>query len=177
MVGPETIINRNIDTLSTLPKDDTVDTLSGLYENGYKGETALIFRTSVIRKYPFPKIEGEKFITEDYIYCQLDDKYELLIYPQYCMECEYQQDGYTKNIIKLERANPKGFALYYNEKAKHVRTFRRKIRCLREYVQFSRKSNYSIHKILKDANYPIMTILSIPLIPLTSVRRILKKLI
>ena len=174
MVGPKTIINRNIDTLSTLPKDDTVDTLSGLYEKGYKGETALIFRTSVIRKYPFPKIEGEKFITEDYIYCQLDDKYELLIYPQYCMECEYQQDGYTENIIKLERANPKGFALYYNEKAKHVRTFRRKIRCLREYVQFSRKSNYSILKILKDANYPIMTILSIPL---TSVRRILKKLI
>lgn len=111
MVSPKDIKNIETDSLSTFPKDKTTNTLSGLYANGYKGETALIFRTKIIRKYPFPVIEGEKFIPEDFIYRQMDGKYDLLIYPHYCMYCEYQSDGYTNSGLKLRLKNPKGFLL------------------------------------------------------------------
>lgn len=111
MVGPRDNNKVDYDALSTLPKDEKTDTLSGLYQKGYKGETALMFRTEIIRKYPFPIIEGEKFIPEDYVYRQLDDEYDLLIYPHYCMDCEYQEDGYTNNGLKLRLKNPKGYLL------------------------------------------------------------------
>jgi glycosyltransferase involved in cell wall biosynthesis len=109
MICPKKIENYNFNPLLLLPSDIKRSTLSGLYDNGYRGETALVFKTSLLRKYPFLIIKREKFIPESYIYDQLDEKYELLVYHGYWMECEYQEDGYTKNGLKLRLKNPKGF--------------------------------------------------------------------
>lgn len=111
MVGPRKIEGCKFNPLSLLPSDTKRSTLSGLYDNGYKGETALVFRTSILRKYPFLIIKGEKFIPESYVYDQLAEKYELLVYHSYWMECEYQEDGYTKNGLILRLKNPKGFLI------------------------------------------------------------------
>ena len=54
------------------PKDVKRSTLYGLYLKGFKGETTLVFRTDVLRRYPFPEIEGEKYVPEDYIYDKID---------------------------------------------------------------------------------------------------------
>ena len=43
-------------------------TLFGLYLHGFQGETTLIFRTEILREFPFPEIDGEKYVPEDYIY-------------------------------------------------------------------------------------------------------------
>lgn len=152
-----------IDLHSVFSKDLKTCTLEGLYEKGYHGETALIFRTEVIRMYPFPKIEGEKFITEDYIYCQLDEKYELLVYPKYCMYCEYQNDGYTKNIAKIAEKNPKGYALYANEKVKHAKSKWEILYRSYDYFLFSRKGKVPFMKIISKASFPMATLVSIPL--------------
>ena len=130
MVGPRDNNKSNYDSLETLPKDEKTDSLSGLYNKGYKGETALFFRTSVIRKYPFPVVDGEKFIPEDYVYRKLDDKYDLLIYPVYCMDCEYQEDGYTNNGLKLKIMNPKSNLLNELDILKRQFTIKEAIRVL-----------------------------------------------
>ena len=57
-------------------------TLYGLYTAGFKGETTLLFRTDVLREYPFPEIDGEKYVPEDYIYDKIDQEYRLLILPK-----------------------------------------------------------------------------------------------
>lgn len=111
MVSPRRIPNKNITSPSLLSLGEQFDTLSGFYQRGLKVDTALFFRTSIIKKYPFPIIKGEKFISEGYILRQLDDRYNLLFYPHYCMVCEYQEDGYSNNIMKLRLTNPKGFLL------------------------------------------------------------------
>ena len=49
-------------------------TLNELYQNGFKGDTSLVFKTRVLKEYPFPIIKGEKFITEAYVYNQIDKK-------------------------------------------------------------------------------------------------------
>lgn len=111
MVSPRRMINRDFDSLGTLPEGIRTYTLTGLYKKGFKGETALFFRTSVIRQYPFPVIEGEKFVPESYVYRQIERKYDMLVYPHYCMDCEYQPDGYTVNSRIIRLKNPKGVVL------------------------------------------------------------------
>ena len=90
-------------------------TLGGLYANGFHGDTTLVFKTEIIKQYPFAEIEGEKFITEGYVYEQIDQKYKYILLDEALTVCEYQEDGYTRNILKILYQNPKGMALYYNQ--------------------------------------------------------------
>lgn len=164
MVGPRENMKAESDALDTLPKDEKTDTLSGLYQKGYEGETALFFRTSVIREYPFPIIEGEKFIPEGYVYRQLDDKYELLIYPAYCMDCEYQTDGYTNNGLKLRVNNPKSNLLNDVDNFKRKFSIKQAIRIdgLLEYIGEPYK--------LSDYPHPMTLAIFLPLGKLLAAR-------
>lgn len=101
------------DTLSVSP-------LNYLYSNGKKGDTALIYRTEVLRKYPFPVFVGEKFLRENIAYDLIDEKYSLLILRKIIYICEYLDDGLSKNSTKYEMESPNGAALYrYNEYLKN----------------------------------------------------------
>ena len=94
------------------PRGVKSSTLSGLYEAGFKGDTTLVFKTEVIKKYPFPILPNEKFITEAYIYNQIDLKFKYQLIPQVLTICEYLSDGLTKNEMKLIFNNPGGWALH-----------------------------------------------------------------
>lgn len=84
----------------------------------HRGETTIVFRTDVIKHYPFPEIEGEKFITEAFVYDQIDQSYKTLLYDKALTVCEYQSDGYTKSRANIYKIAPKGWALYYNQQCK-----------------------------------------------------------
>ena len=164
MVGPRDNKKSETNSLETLPKNEKTDTLSGLYKKGYFGETALFFKTSVIRQYPFPVIDGEKFIPEGYVYRQLDDKYELLIYPAYCMDCEYQEDGYTNNGLKLRVNNPKSNLLNDVDSFKRKFSIKQAIRIdgLLEYIGEPYK--------LSDYPHPMTLTIFLPLGKLLAAR-------
>jgi len=81
----------------------------------YHGEITLMFKAEVIRRYPFPVVEGEKFLTEAYIYDQLDEHYKLLVFPYFWQDCEYQADGLTLNAWDVLYKNPKSYRMYYNQ--------------------------------------------------------------
>ncbi len=92
---------------SPLPKGIKESPLTSLYQQyGFTGETALMFRTDLIKDYPYPVAEGEKFITESYLYLQLDQHYTMAILDEIINICGYQDDGYTKNIYKVFVKNP-----------------------------------------------------------------------
>lgn len=90
-------------------------TLSELYSSGFNGETSLVFKTNVIRTFPFPVEDGEKFVTEAIVYDLLDIDYKYLFFPYFSQMCEYQSDGYTKNGMDILFKNPKGYRRYYNQ--------------------------------------------------------------
>lgn len=90
-------------------------TLTGLYDRGFRGETTLVFKTAVLRRYPFPVEDGEKFITEAIVYDLLDQRYKLLLHRFYMQVCEYQADGYTLNGMDVLLRNPRGYRRYYNQ--------------------------------------------------------------
>ncbi|MCR4656440.1 MAG: glycosyltransferase family 2 protein [Lachnospiraceae bacterium] len=92
-------------------------TLYGLYLNGFKGETTLVYKTRYLRRYPFPEIKGEKYVPEDYIYDKIDKDCVLKIVPKVLTVCELVSEGYTDSLKKLKLDNPKGWFLYYEQRA------------------------------------------------------------
>lgn len=92
-------------------------TLKNLYDSGFKGETTLLFKTEMLRLFPFPVVDGEKFITENISYSLIDQKYKYLFISKAVTICEYNPDGYTMNLLSLYKNNPCGYVNYFNQLA------------------------------------------------------------
>lgn len=163
IVGLRTITNKNVHVPNLEDLKYQSIYLSDLYKKGFNGETSLIFKTDVLRHYLFPIIKGEKFITEDYIYCQLEDKYKMAFFPKETMICTYRKDGYTYNQWKVLMMNPKGSTLYYKEKAKRSKKLKDQIFLYRYYIAFGIFSKYSLFKILYDSENFLFTSILMPL--------------
>lgn len=79
------------------------------HKHHFQGETALVYRTDILRDYLFPVAPGEKFISESYVYDQIDQSYQMALLPKVVMICEYLPDGYTRNNRRTTRNNPIGY--------------------------------------------------------------------
>lgn len=79
-----------------------------------KGDKAEIFRTDILRQYPFPEIEGENFCTENVCWLAMSKgkPNELLCADEPIYGCDYLEDGLSHNIKKIMKANPKGYILH-----------------------------------------------------------------
>ena len=143
----------------TFPQDMQIAHLSELFENGFCGETTLLFRRVILAKFPFPYFEGEKFVTDVYVYDQIDRIYNFLLYPYYMQNCEYQIGGYSNNYMKLLFNNPKGFRAYHNQCVK----FRKKgyLKSVICYIALSIR--IGDWKMFKQAANPFLTALFFPI--------------
>lgn len=109
-----------------------IDIVFKEHQVGDKGE---VFKTSILKKYPFPEIEGEKFVPEAYIWNKIGKNY-LLRYIDYGIYYfEYLEDGYTKNFKRDLKRNPKGFSLYYRDMLTYDIPLKAKLKYFIRYMQ------------------------------------------
>lgn len=77
-----------------------------------EGDKAEVYFTEVLRKYPFPEIPGEKFISEEIVWNAIArDGYYLRWFNEIIYICDYLDGGLTKDNSK-ERNNPEGCLLW-----------------------------------------------------------------
>ena len=99
---------------NTFKKEET--TMFDLYfKEGGTGEKALAFITEVRKKYRYELEYNERFVTEARMYHKMDKDYKMICNNEYMMVCEYQEEGYTKNINKEFVNNPFGYYMYFYE--------------------------------------------------------------
>ena len=122
--------------------------------NNLSGDTMLVFRTDVIRKYRFPKFENEKFIPESYLYDLLDQEGKLYFLPKILYLCEYLPDGYTANIRRINAENPNGYLAYIRQRLELDTTFLAKVKDTIRYIAMKCVKNDG--GLLKDAINPIL---------------------
>jgi glycosyltransferase involved in cell wall biosynthesis len=169
IVGYKSFIPANQSRSDEFRTNDNLTKLRTLYQNGFKGETSLIFRTSILAENLFPEIPGEKFITEEYVYNIIDDKYYLITLKETLTLCRYLDDGYSKNTMELKKDNPKGWAMYHNQKLKY---------CINTKCLILNTLNYISHSfiaknahIISSSNKKFITLLLMPLGYLVAIRR------
>lgn len=72
-----------------------------------------IYKTSILKKYPFPEFDGENFLPESVVWDHIArDGYKLRWFNQVIYICEYLEDGLTASADKKFMDNPKGFLTY-----------------------------------------------------------------
>lgn len=82
---------------------------------GLNKDKAEIYKTSVLKKYPFPEFENEVFLTEGVIFNRIaKDGYKIRWYKKVIYICEYLEDGLTKCGFKRSINNPRGYMSYLN---------------------------------------------------------------
>lgn len=146
---------------SMLPEKLNASTVYDLYNIfRVQGDKLMIFNANIIKKYQYPVIEGEKFVTEAFIYDQIDKNYEWLLLNEVLYQCEYLSDGYTANDKQLLLRNPKGFAMYFRNRIKIGHSFKARYLFAVRYVNcnFISKNKY----YLKDSPAKLITMLAIP---------------
>jgi len=121
-----------------LPEGRT--TMFDLYfKQGEDGEKALVFNSKIRKQFKHELAEGEKFVTEARMYHKMDLKYKIRGINTPFMICEYQKDGYTKNIKEIFKANPKGYYAYFKEilqmPMKNV-IFKKRLYAVKHYLLF-----------------------------------------
>ncbi len=119
-------------------------TLYGLYLKGFRGETTIMFRTDVIAKYPFPEIDGEKYVPEDYIYDKIDNGFQYVVVPEIVTICEIVSEGYTDSVSKLKENNKEAWYLYYEQRARITPLSVLKIKHAGFYIKFAKLCNKNI---------------------------------
>lgn len=99
-----------------LPEHLKRSTLFDLYSrHGVTGDKKLVYRTDLIKKYPYPVFENEKYVGLAYKYYMLDTDYEMLLMNEVLCHVDYLPDGSTNNMLNQYRKNPNGFAFYRKE--------------------------------------------------------------
>ena len=110
------------------PEELETTTLWDLYyKQGHKGDVALVYRTEILRQFPFEVEPGEKFIAEPSVYHQIDQEYNLAVLHKVIWICEYLPDGYTQNVRKITRENPRGYLRTKRQYIDYSDTFRLKL--------------------------------------------------
>lgn len=75
---------------------------------GREGDCCEILRADVLKEYPFPVFEGEKYMNESHLWIGSADKYKTAYIPKVIYLCEYHEDGLTKQGRAFWRKSPAG---------------------------------------------------------------------
>lgn len=87
------------------------------FKHKITGDLAEVYKTDVLKNFPFPEFEGEKFCPEAVVWYRISSsggKIRLVNKPIYV--CEYLADGLTSNIVKIRRNSPKASMTHYYER-------------------------------------------------------------
>lgn len=133
-----------------------------LYQKlGFKGDTMRLYKTEVLRKFPFPEIDGENFVSENVIFDKIDQKYKMLVIQEIIYLCEYQECGLSKNLNKIRLQNPIGNALALKSAAETALNFKKRLGLTTLYIMWTRK--FHIDCAFRDFRHKLLYILCYPL--------------
>ncbi|ETD21583.1 MULTISPECIES: glycosyltransferase family 2 protein [Prevotellaceae] len=98
-------------------EEDVLDANSSELRYKYRivGDMAEIFRTEVIRKFPFPMIKGEKFCPEALIWNRISKEYRLRIFKKVIYYRDYLQGGLTSKMTQIRMKSPVASMMCYAE--------------------------------------------------------------
>lgn len=135
------------------------------------GDRAEVVRTELVRRFPFPSFPGERFVSEFYLWQSISDmglKLRWFNEPTYI--AEYLDDGLTKNMRAIVRANPLGKSFVDNFTLASGASMREKLHSAVNYTRYGRLGGKGVAELAWEANSRLLFALGLPLALLTSIK-------
>ena len=136
------------------PQDEWIDTyINARINAGIAGDKAEVFFTDVLRQYPFPVYEGEKFVPEDLVWVQMSGPYKMVHINRCVYISDYLEGGLTRSGKRMKIHSPKAMTerarLYLNDASVNKKT---KCKMILLYVIYGHFAQYSEKKLANDLN-------------------------
>jgi glycosyltransferase involved in cell wall biosynthesis len=91
------------------------DVISVAFVHRIKGDKWNLYRTDVLREFPFPVFPGERFVTEGLVWNRIARHYMMRFVNEALLVVEYRADGLSASSLPIRIASPKATLLYYDE--------------------------------------------------------------
>lgn len=108
-----------------------------------------IIRVSLLKRYPFPEIEGEKYIGESYLWNSIFRTYNMVCYNKVLYRFEFYEDGLTKHGRLLRLKSPKGCMELENVILRRKPSFSVKFKNCILYTAYGLIAKYHVGKICR----------------------------
>lgn len=122
---------------SGLPCDEIIcGSLELRVKHHVTGDLKEVFFTHVMREFPFPEFEGERFCPEALVWNRIAQKYKLLFFNEPIYIAEYQPGGITAGIVQARMNSPMASVTTYQELNSYNIPFREKVKAAINYWRF-----------------------------------------
>lgn len=122
-------------------------------------DKAEIFRTSILRKFPFPDFTGEKFCAEGLIWSRIGLQYNLRYFNEVIYCYKYLDDGLSKQSLKNRRQSPTYASLVYKEQMRYKPLLKDNFRAAINYWRFI----WFTKKLRKLTEIPVYAFIFLPI--------------
>ena len=106
------------------------------YKYNVKGDMAEVFRTEVLKEFPFLEIDDERFCPEALIWNRIAQKYKLRVFHSVIYFRDYLSGGLTDKIVAIRMNSPIASATHYQELNSYNIPFKEKIKAAINYWRF-----------------------------------------
>lgn len=123
------------------------------FKQGEDGEKVLVYNAKIRKQFNYELENDEKFITEARMYHKMDLQYKIKCFNEPVMICEYQEEGYSKNITEVFKKNPFGYYQYFKEIFEHDFKgvlLKKRIYAIKHYILFSVLTNHPFLESIKQ---------------------------
>ncbi len=91
------------------PEDESIGSVADKRINaGILGDRAEVYLTSVLKQYPFPVFDGERFLPEDETWIRMSGPYDMVHINRVIYVSEYLETGLTRTGRRMKIHNPCG---------------------------------------------------------------------
>ena len=106
------------------------------YKYGFVGDVCEVFKTEVLREFPFPEIENEKFCPEALVWNRIATKYKLHYFNEVIYYRDYLDGGLTSKIVRIRMNSPIASMICYAELNQVDIPFKDKFKAAINYWRF-----------------------------------------
>ena len=100
------------------------------------GDLLEVYKTSVMREFPFPEIENEKFCPESLVWNRIANKYKLFCFNKIVYYRDYLEGGLTSKIVRIRMNSPIASTMTYAEMLDYNISLKWKVRSAINYWRF-----------------------------------------
>lgn len=139
-------------------KDEEVASYCDIRINGnIGGDKAEVFFTEILKQYPFPEYEGEKFLPEDLVWMKMSDSYQMVHINKCIYISEYLEGGLTKTGRSMKIYSPRGMmerskVYLYNDKV----CLKVQIKMMMLYIIYGKFAGIPMGEIYRMTNKKLM---------------------
>lgn len=126
------------------------------------GDCCEVIRTDVLREFPFPEIEGERFLGENYLWVNAALKYDTIYIKKVIYICEYLDGGLTKSGRQMRMKNPRGGMVSSKVEMNRKVCFTTRIKKAILYSCYGFAAGMKKREIIKSSGHPFLVGFFIP---------------